>query len=425
MKIFLHWGAIMQRYLYFGCAATFAVLLFTISVSAQGQVYRLNEIFVPQLSQFTQQHPGVVHSFDMSPDGKTIAVEFGTQEREKTSGSGTWVTLWDVDGKKLIGTKQIDSDIPNIVWYRHKIRFAPNGHMLVALTGPRLVVMSFPDLKILYAFEERVQPENAQNQMFLEGFSTAANRLAILEQYDHNSGHSPSLELKIADLENGKVLSRWSKSGLSESIAFSPDASLLALTINPGPLKKIPAGVDNIFIVMPGAGEVVGAINSGYAAGNSEFLGGDAILVTVATNSMLDPQDAIKVWDVKTRQPKQQLAYPQYGLRRGVSASADGKVIAVAAFWLNPTDVRLDRDNPRGGSRLMLWTLPNGNLVYTSDKLGQEYNFGGLPMNLSWGGAWGGEPPVLVRVSASGDRLAFGGALISVNAVSQENMSIK
>jgi len=418
----------MQRYLHFGSVAAAALLLLGAGVIAQSQGYNLREIFVPQTSQFTQQHPGVIQSFDLSPDGKTLAVEFGVPESDKTVGgwktAGSWVALWDVDKESLIGTKQIDLDIPHIVWYRQQIRFASDGHMILVLTGPRLVALSFPDLKILYAFEERVQPEDAQRQMFLEGFSAAANRLAILKQYDHNSGHSPSLEVKVTDLETGKVLSRWSRSDLCESIALSPDASLLALTINPGPWatkKKIPAGENNVFIVRPDSGEVVRAFNSGYAAANSEFLGGSTTLITIPTYNMLAPEDEVELWDAKTGQLKQQLAYPKYGLRGGMSASADGKLLAVAAFWLNSTDIKLDRDNPRGGSRLLLWALPGGKPTYTSDELGQEYGLGGLPMNLLLGGAEGGQPPVLVRMSASGDRLAFGGQLISVDAVTQEH----
>jgi hypothetical protein len=417
----------MQRYLRFGSAVT-ALLLFAAGVSAQSQSYNLREIFVPQTSQFTQQHPGVIQAFDLSPDGKTLAVEFGVPESGKMvdgwKTAGSWVALWDVDKERLIGTKQIDLHIPHIVWYRQHIRFTADGHMLLVLTGPHLVALSFPDLKILYTFEERIQPDDARNQMFLEGFSAAANRLAILKQYDHNSGHSPSLEVKVTDLETGKVLSRWSRLGLCESIALSPDASLLALTINPGPWgtkKKIPAGENNVFIVRPDSGEIVRAFNSGYAAANSEFLGGSTTLITIPTYNMLAPEDEVELWDAKTGQLKQQLAYPKYGVRGGVSATADGKLLAVAAFWLNPTDVRLDRDNPRGGSRLLIWALPDGNPAYASEELSQEYDLGGLPMSFLLGGARGGQPPVLVRMSASGDRLAFGGQLISVNAVTQEH----
>ena len=413
----------MPRYFHFVCAATFAVLFLVPNTTAQIQDYSLKKLFVPQLSQFTQQHVGVVQSFDLSPDGKTIAVEFGTQEPDKTNGS--WVALWDVDSAQMIGTKQIDSDIPNIVWYRHKIRFSPDGNMLVAITGPRLVALSFPGLKALYAFEERVQPQSAQYQMLIEGFSMAANRLAILKQYDHNSGHSPSLEVKIADLRSGNVLSLWSKRGLSESIALSSDARLLALTINPGSLKDVPADDVNIFIVRTSNGEVVRAFGSGCAAGNAEFLNDDSTLLITPTYNRLDRRDAVRLWDVKTGQLRQQFTDREYGLRGGVSVSADGGLLAMATFWLNPSEVKLDRNNPQGGSRLMLWTLANGKLVYTSEKLGQQYDFGGLPMNLSWGGAWPGEPPVSVRLSAAGNRLAFGGNLISVDTISQNGESLK
>jgi hypothetical protein len=127
--------------------------------------------------------------------------------------------------------------------------------------------------------------------------------------------------------------------------------------------------------------------------------------------------DAVQLWDVKTGKLEQKLEYPHYGLRGGVATSSDGKLLAVAAFWLNPTDVKLDRYNSRGRARLLLWALPDGKLVYESEKLDQKYDMGGLPINMSSGFL---QPPILVRMSASGDRLAFGGRLISIDAVAQQ-----
>ena len=155
------------------------------------------------------------------------------------------------------------------------------------------------------------------------------------------------------------------------------------------------------------------AFNSNSASGNAEFVGSSA-LITMPIYSDFEPADAAILWDLKTGQAEQRLGYPKYGLRGGMSASANGEVLAVTAFWLNPADVRLDRDNTRGEARLLLWSLLNGKLVYLSDNLGQEYDFGGLPLSLSWGLM---TPPVLVRMSASGERVAFGGQVISVNAV--------
>jgi hypothetical protein len=335
---------------------------------------------------------------------------------ESDNTNANWVALLDVDGQRLTEAKQIDGDIPDLLWYTRNIRFSPDGRMLLVITGPRLVALSFPELKVLYAFEDRVLPENIENQMFIEGFSVAANRLAILKQYSHNSDHSFSLEVTIADLDSGAAIAHWSKPDFSESIALSPDAKLLALTINPGAwgTRNIPAGEDNVFIVKPDFGEVVRALNSGSAEGNAEFVGDGGMLLTMPAIFAFGPRDAAKVWDVGTGQLEQKFGYPKYGLRGGMSLSADGKLLAVGAVWLNRMDVFFDRNNTRGGARLTIWSLPDRKLVSSSDELGEEYDLGGQPISLLLGGAWGGSPPVLVRMSASGNRLAAGGQKISV-----------
>jgi len=408
----------MQRDTCIRRMAALAGLFLALGASAQEPSYRPEEIFVPQTSEFTQHHPlAGITSFDLSPDGKTLAVEFGTQEPDKTIGA--WVAVWDVNQQRLIGAKQVDRDIPYIVWYRRKIGFSPDGRMLLVLTGPRLVALSFPELKILYAFEDRVLPENAQNQMFIEGFAIAANRLAILRQYDNNSDHSYSLEVKIVDLDSGRVLARWSKSGYSRSISLSPDGNLLALTINPVPWgeRNIPAGENNGFIVKPDSGEIVRALNLGYAAGDAEFLPGGTELITVPIDhgeAQFYPQDAVKVWNVKTGQVERKLGYPKYGVRGAMSISANGEWAAVTNVWLNPMDLKFDRGPTRGYARLLVWNLASGRLVYDSGNLGREYNLGGAPIDLLMGA---GPPAVLVRMSASGNRLALGGELISVYSV--------
>jgi len=408
----------MQSNPHFRLFIVSALLLAHWQTAADGPNYRVTERFVPLTSDFTQRYGGAgasaaPTSFDLSPDGKALAVEFSTGGRQDI---GRWVALWDVDRAHLIGAKQVDSNIPYVAWYINNIRFSPDGRKLIALTGPRLVALSVPDLKILYAFEDRVQLQDAPNQMFIEGFSIASNRLAILRQYDYNSGHSYSLEVQIADLDSGKVLARWGWPRLCYSIAMSPDAILLALAIPQGRWgdRDISAKQSNVFIVKPDTGQVVRDFNSGYAVGDAQFVGGNNVLVTVPLNSDFSPDDAIKVWDIKRARVEQELTYARYGLRGGISVSADSKVLAVAAFWLNAKDIKRDRDNVRGGARLLLWTLHGGKLLYASEQLPQEYNRAGLPMAVSYGRI---APPVLVRMSASGDRLAIGGMLISVDFI--------
>jgi hypothetical protein len=168
---------------------------------------------------------GASGAFDLSPDGKTLAVEFGTQEPDKRITD--WVALWDIGSQRLIATKEVEHDEPKqtlsssfsrdavktklpvpapILWQSKNIRFSPDGRKLLALTGPSSVALRFPELKVLYTFEDRVTEENVFTQMFIEGFAMAANRLAILEQISHNSDQCCALKVILADLDNGKIL---------------------------------------------------------------------------------------------------------------------------------------------------------------------------------------------------------------------------
>lgn len=420
----------------FGLAVVAAALLLA-AANAPG-ADRLTEIFVPQTTEFTKHHPlAGISCFDLSPDGNTVAVEFGTQEPDKTFGA--WVALWDVRTGDLIAEKQVEGNIPTvlsghgpgmpalpmaILWYSRDIRFSPDGRMLLVLTGPRLVALSFPGLKVLYSIEDRVLAENMQTQMFIEGFSMAAKRLAVLEQVTHNSPvcEEPtrcSLKVMIADLDDGKIVAEWDKPGLSRSIALSSDGNLLALTINPvaWEVRSVPVEENDVFIVKADSGEVVRAFNSGYAAGDAEFLPGSAELLTIPPDhgeGLFYPRDAVRVWNLKTGQLERQLSYPKYGVRGYMSVSANGEWMAVTNVWWDVSDLKFDRDNRRAYARLLLWNLSSGKLVYDSGNLGQEYDLAGAPVSLFLGT---GRPPFLARLSASGGELAVGGNLISVRSL--------
>jgi hypothetical protein len=435
-----------------------AVLWLALGAAGQEPGYGLREIFVPQTSEFTQYHPGSgPGQFDLSPDGKTVAVEFVTQEADKTF--GVWVALWDVRTGQLVGEKQVERDIPTVIsqpvrpgpsvrfpdpWYMEGVRFSPDGHMLLVLTGPRLVAVSVPDLKILYAIEDRVRqgngtkgtyikdptdPQELQAALreddrtkgeYIEGFAMATDRLAILEQTSHEAvgliSLQPSLKVLIVALDGGGVLSQWTRPGLSHSIALSPDGKLLALTASPHPwgYGHVRTGENDVFVLDADSGQVVKAFSSGYVPSDAQFLPGGTELVTTPFAAKKASQATVKVWNLKTGELERQLTYPKYGVRGDTSISANGKWVAATDLWIDPMDLKFDRDNPRGYARLLLWNLSSGKLEYDSGNLGPEYVIGGSPISMTVG-EWG--PQILVRMSASGDRLAVGGKIISVRSL--------
>jgi WD40 repeat protein len=425
------------------------VLLLTTSAHSQGLEMQLREILVPQLGEFTTQHTGEVDSFDISPDGKTLAVEFGTREKDGTF--GVWVAVWDVDSGHLVAVQQVEWNYPTYnfqtdnkflkAWnglplpgYKHDLRFSPNGNKLIVLTGPHLVVLSFPELKSLYSFADPEDPHSEHERMMLTDFAVSAqgNRLALLRQYTrvimYESGHFDprSFELTIADLSDGKVLARWSKPGHDESVALSPDGTQVALTVNPVAtgIAAIPTGQNDVFILKAESGELVRAFNTGYAAGDAQFLRNGDKLVTIPADQEGQPEfyprNTVRVWNLATGQIEQELRYPKYGVRSSshVAISANGEWLAVANPWHNPSDIQRDRDVVRGWVRLLVWNLPSAQLTYESGDLQSAYQLQpAAPQGVS-----GSE--VVVRESASGSRLAVGGQLISVYSIDKEQREI-
>lgn len=424
-------------------------LLFGADASTQEHGTHVQELFVVQNSDFTTQHPGGVWSFDLSPDGKTLAVEFGTHVPDvgrKYGKFGIWVALWSVDTGRLVAAQEIEDDLPLYIigqynkglpfaWYEHKLRFSGDGRALIVLTGPRLVALSFPELAPMWTLEDPVDLDSDKAQMVFTNFSVSvqAGRVAVLRQYvkgDVKTIVGPySFEVLTADLRDGKLLGRWSKAGHSESIALSPDGSLLALalTMSERQLSRdglVPIGQSNVLVLNADSGEVVRAFNTGPLAGDAQFLASAKRLVTVPyDHGSSDPQwylnGTVKLWNLETGQLDRELSYPKYGVRNSseMALSADGSWLAVADPWHNSADIKSDRDVTRGWVRLLVWHIPTGRLVYESNDLGANFELqSGLP------GLFG--RPVLVRVSGSGNRLAIGGELIAVYSIDDEQREI-
>lgn len=391
----------------------------------------------------------MVNSFDLSPDGETLAVEFGTRAPDPTRKYGkfeVWVALWNVEKQHLVAVRRVEEDLPTykeerylkdtaFAWYKRQLRFSTDGHTLLVLTGPRLVALSFPELEPLWALEDPVDPDSHEAWMVFTDFSVSVqtDRVAILRQYPKGVGNivGPHLfEVLTANRHEGKVLGRWSKEGHSESIALSPDGNLVGLPLTVDELQLsesgfVPVGKDNVLVVKADSGEEVRAFNTGPVAGDAQFLDGAKRLVTVTyDHGSSDPEwylrCTVKLWNLETRKLEREFSYPRYGVRSSadMALSADGQWLAVADPWHNSADIKADRDVIRSWVRLLVWHVPTGNLIYESDDLGQDYRLHAEDAHNLFGG------PVLMRISASGNRLAVGGDLIAVYSIDKEQRQI-
>ncbi|MFQ5874393.1 MAG: WD40 repeat domain-containing protein [Dehalococcoidia bacterium] len=369
----------------------------------------LQEVYVVQNSEFTGQFPtGFVRSLDLSPDGKMLAVEFEVWEGEGLA--GIWITLWDVDKQCLQTAKRLegpDTEVGNYPQYGYRVQFTLDGHLLLVLTGPRLVALSLPDLEVSYAIEAPAHED--PGAMFIYKFSVAAgtNRVALL--YVPHRVFGTSFDVQVADLENGKLGERWHGAGQASNIALSPDGATVAVPIVSGLARS---GENKCLLFDARSGERIRTITTLYATGDVLFLDEGTQLLTIPQYHEAPeyyPTDTVKVWNVSSGELLSEFGYGKEGMRGVVSASRDGTRLAATTTWSNPSDIRWDRDNIRGFTRFLLWeTTSRKQLFVSSDLSGQMQPYVGESSDF------------LIRLSADGTRLAVGGELISVYSIASK-----
>ena len=180
---------------------------------AEGAQVEVKEVYEVQLSEFTERFTfPEVKSFDLSPDGKTLAVEFYVGDRGKSV--GIWIVLWDVDAGRMVSSKRLEvrsrRDIGYLPRFGFGIRFSYDEKMFLVLTGPQLVGLSFPDLEIQYTIEPL---RGHRREMFITHFAMAsqARRIAVVH---HALRKGPAIhDARILNVDTGETIQGWRSKG--------------------------------------------------------------------------------------------------------------------------------------------------------------------------------------------------------------------
>jgi WD40 repeat protein len=372
------------------------------------------ELEVLQISAFTDRFPAAfVKSFDLSPDGKTVAVEFETYEGE--GNRGIWIALWSLNERaELRRFERLEGpgrDILRDNSYQFRVRFGPDGQMLFVLTGPRLVALALPTLEVSYAIEAPVPPGRRGKGPYIHDFSIALEVERIAIHYQSGLYPDPdTLEIQILDSKTGELKVRWSRPGYFASFALSPDGSLLAAASNPIKRGLRVPDKPNAFVFDSSTGKQLRAINTGFMLRHVYFMpDGNRLLTCAGDSGFADDfkNDAIKIWDLQEGKLAQKLSYGEFGIRGQAAISASGTRLVTITEWQNPDDRRQDRDVIRGFARFLIWDLEKPKLEFISAPLQ-----GGIESPVS-------EGRFLVRLSADGKRLVVGGERISLYSVEQ------
>jgi RNA polymerase sigma factor (sigma-70 family) len=271
--------------------------------------------------RFATRLTGFGTSFDISPDGSTLAVPNGPEDEESKVG------LWSLRSGKTSGSLTLPANAGRFLIIR-RVRFAPDGKTLALVANPqsngnqgKVVLFDLASRQVQTSLGEG---ESGYHDL---AFSLDGKTLAI-------AASSPRDRLEFWDTSSWKLIQVTPlQKAYVTSLTFSPDGKILAL------------GTDRVVLVDPATGKELrrltlvplpGAQISElrFTADGERLVGGH-------------PGGPVVVWQVASGKVLQNIQE-----RRDLFAlalSPDGKTVAVANAWTRT---------------LRLWDLATGKVLF-------------------------------------------------------------
>jgi hypothetical protein len=336
----------------------------------------------PLLSLQDADLRGSMRAFDISPDGKTLVVEYATGEGQSPQGGrigAIRVSTWDIGSSRIVRQQLIEGPIPAPQLAPNpqhvpNIRFTPDGKKLIAVTGPQIRVLDATDLSILYSILSLDSDPDLEG-VAIRAFAVSRDSkwLAVLSSR-HVSPCEPT-DVHLFQLETGKPAARWSLGETCpRSIALSADGSQMLLS---SLLSRAPYdGNPNLLLLDSHTGQALRYFDiSAGVSGSSDVRAVDAqfmesnkfiVLVDVPMYTPANvPQSKLKIFDLGTGRLLHELSYPTYGVRGPWEVAAQASVAAVLGWGpKNPNEVM--RDGWQGFERLLLFRLTDKEPFYVS-----------------------------------------------------------
>jgi hypothetical protein len=337
-----------------------------------------------------------IFAFDVSPDGKAVAVEFIARDGEGNQVSR--VGEWDIPSKKMKTAKIVEGPAKDLYnpQFEYDLRFTPDGRHLIALTGPHILVLDATNLTAMYAIGLPPEPDPPPEfGWFLDSFGISGDgrKLAVISRGvgptcgDHST-------FRLFDLMSGESLSSWRFIGCTQELSLSKDGTRAFLGVRVNQL-------------VPWQGEMVdatsGKILRTFPDGGGFFL--DDQRVIKGENLPYDPKPsderkaALAIVNVNTGKVEQEMHYKNYGLGGSIAVAPAAGAVAVMESWLNPRDLARDATYARGFVRLLLFHVTEDEPFYASADIHDP------PMVRS---------VYMVRISSDGRVVAYGGRTVHV-----------
>jgi len=307
--------------------------------------------------------------FDLSPDGRTLAVLLETHQGSDDSGKSIWLVLWDVNTRQVERSKRLEGPDPesrNHAQYGFRVRFVPIIGRILVLTGSRLLSLHRQSLEIAFAFDSPAMPGKLMESRLIKHFSVSEDGSRLVVEY-WQGWPQREVEIEIADAIEGRILFTRKVAGPAYAV-LSPDGGRIVITQNRFDKKGFLRARPNVFLQDVKTQATLMELAIGVLTADVQFLSPNLILTIAGGphDPIVYSKDRIKVWDLSTGKIIREFEYGKYGVRGAMDFSKSGQLLAAVVHWSSKWNARLDTSIFPSWTRLVIWDLQTGKRIWVS-----------------------------------------------------------
>jgi len=351
----------LMRSISWALLAPFFVIPLTLFWSqTSSQFEQVSQISDQSLDPIVSGH-AIVMSFDLSPDGKLLAIL-----AEGPKPWPLWLVTVDTKTKDIVASRNLGPSVWPSSDFLHQVRYSSDQRYLVVRDLQEIRVL---DARSLETLRTIAPPARASRQvpLFIAGASKADVFLCAFGSGERTEYglHPTPVQVELVDVSSGKLLSTWQSQDIPQAISPSGDLVLVSSWETPNERRVVPlAAFDK-------NGVKIADLDDDFSFSKSEkqskplgrvlgrFLGEREIVVM--PDQHLDRTgrhsgDSLKLFSVSSQAPLESLNLDHFSPTGRLAVSDDGKTILVNSFYI-PPEVLANPHGPRNGGDGKLFVI--------------------------------------------------------------------
>lgn len=303
----------------------------------------------------------IIQSFDLSPDGKTVALLVAAGSKV---GAPLWLAIEEIATKHVTVSHELGPSVFPAGGFSPQVLYASHQRYLIVQDLQTIRVFDSESLKSLRTISPPPGKES-QTPLFVIGASNSDVFVCAFgpQQKFNPRFHTTPVRVEIADISSGELLGEWASVDVPQSI--SPNGDLIAVSSSQARQGILPLNVLDV------RGKKVAELTGGFSfikdADQSNPLGRVLGFFVNSQELLLTPDenidqtgnhsgDSLQLVSItgKQVQVQQTIKPPHYGPTGEIAVSADHKSAVVISWYVPAPALAHEGALPASSPELLL-----------------------------------------------------------------------